>query len=513
MKKSDAHQNASLKEILYLNYFQIFTFAWFGFNLPNNLIDIINEFLEISYEDIRDIKLKLFYFCIKIRIHDLKSEQEQIIQLKTEVFDSIIAPLNSSISHDDTELLMFIGLFYAVISLNYVQLGENPNDLLEMVENCHKYWIQLNKPFYDFLSKILKLEYYFSRENFDKHKYWANQTLNYFIKHNYPKICLIVSLIHLCAISHYSPNHDLKEAIEYNEKSLKLINELDSEKEFEAALALKIIVKNQQGMIYDLLGDFDSSILTFHEALNYSKLFYEKFGLYILISSLTGNLGENYTEIGNFELGLQYQLEALKMRKNAIKNPLYAYTGLSSRIIAESYYQLIRLYLLLQKKDEAMIYFEDFKKEMISISSNLTKFDSDQIMAKFKISESLLLINNNSFKDIGKAQELLNEVIKMPLKFELTIDGLIPLIEIVVQQYKLFQNQESLDEFQELSNLITNLLERSNAGKLKINLLLLQGKIAFIQGDIISAKSFYNKSLKLAEAFHLLELTDKIKSE
>ena len=101
----------------------------------------------------------------------------------------------------------------------------------------------------------------------------------------------------------------------------------------------------------------------------------------------------------------------------------------------------------------------------------------------------------------------------MSINVTLAIDSIIPLIEIVVQEYRLFQNQESLHEFQEFSNLITNIVERSNVIILKINLLLLQGKIAVINGEGLRANSFYTKSLALAEEFQRVEVIPKIKSE
>ena len=167
---------------------------------------------------------------------------------------------------------------------------------------------------------------------------------------------------------------------------------------------------------------------------------------------------------------------------------------------------------MLDNKDEAKKYIEKLRILDIETEENSTPWYKF-IKAQYKLSESFLLIRNGNFRDIAKAKELLSYVIEMPVKFELIADSLLSLIEIVIQEYKLFQNISSLEEINKLSEKIDFLAEKNNSIILKINLFVLRGKIEFINGKLTKSEEFYIKALKLAEEYNQQELIKQVKKE
>ena len=113
-------------------------------SLPDDIIHTLNQFLEISYDEIKDGKYQLFYMCIKIYNHYFKNEYDSIQQSKNKVINEILNSLDLE-TVEDKELILFLGLFYGLMCLIIPKKSDIPDDRLQMAENCEKFWVQLDK--------------------------------------------------------------------------------------------------------------------------------------------------------------------------------------------------------------------------------------------------------------------------------------------------------------------------------------------------------------------------------
>ena len=109
IKKTEQYQLSPIIDKLYLNYFQIFPLTFLIFSLPDDMNDVFDQFLEISYDEIQDAKIQLFYLSIQIIIYDFRNKNDLVDQLKNKVINEIFNSLNLS-STNDKELLFFLGL-------------------------------------------------------------------------------------------------------------------------------------------------------------------------------------------------------------------------------------------------------------------------------------------------------------------------------------------------------------------------------------------------------------------
>ena len=426
-------------------------------------------------------------------MHLIQDNTELVSKLKSE---SVI----------DEELLLFLGLFHYVTSFIYVHYEHLTSQELDMIEKCGEFWIQLHKKYYDFRRMEVKIRYLSGKDLYDQLLTFGNYFIEYATKNNFPTSNIVAPIQFVAQNFYiYSPKHDLKKAMTLINQCENLLKDEDSKHIWY--LGMVSAVYWTKGEINYLTGDFDSALTNLQEALRFLELSSKKsgnsFSLYIYLE----DIGKVYNAIGSYELALKYHLEVLRLRTFERQAFLHWNMSNFSVTITHSYYQLINTYLFLNRKAEAMKYFEKLEKIFTSLDHPFT------VKARYNISKSLILLHEGLFKDIAEAKELLKEVIAMPLYFELISDVLIPLIEIVVQEYKISHSQRSLQEFNQLSTVITSLYEKNNSIFLQINFLILQGKIAFINGDYNTSKSFYEKALSIAKDFDRLELVKKIKSE
>ena len=101
----------------------------------------------------------------------------------------------------------------------------------------------------------------------------------------------------------------------------------------------------------------------------------------------------------------------------------------------------------------------------------------------------------------------------MVVKYELVTDALIYLLQIVVQEYSLSKNPNSLQELTEIATRMSIISEKNNSILLKIHLYMLQGKISFINGEYEKTFELYNNALSMSETYKLQVQIEKIQSE
>ena len=304
----------------------------------------------------------------------------------------------------------------------------------------------------------------------------------------------------------YGDHFNLKDAFKHIKEVVDVINSDQYTNEKGPLDYVRIMGNLINGIILESMGNVQGSIEAYKLSLGYVEDIQQSFNqISTVYGALVGNLGEAFAETGDLNSALEYQLKALNLRKKLADSKLCEYyINAIDNSLAESYYQLIQLQIRLEHLDDA--------KEYLTIFENLTKnvlnknTGSKVILIQYNLAKGLIFIQNGSFEDIGQAKLFLKEIINEDVKFELIADALVPLIDITIQEYKVFQNEKIYQDLVSLIKRLEELGEINNSAQLKIYSLVVGGKMELIQGNIRKAEEMYKNALSIAKEFNLSAL-------
>lgn len=506
---SGLFQKLPLKQQLLLKYYHIFPLELWGVHWsPDNVQEILNHFESINFEKIADPLVQLFYNSIKIKILDYRLqniEAENLVSSCEILIKNIVSDFKL-----DNEVKKILGLFYFVSSTIFMYNKDKKEDTFQNIKTCQEYWMKIDNQYYIYLSWMIEQRYkviYDDDNIFD----FLYLLIDFLEKNNFSPIYKVETYFLLIANYLFSEHHDLKKAMYYNDKGIELIENYISDTEIEFILYLKARMYTQKAIITGFMGDINSSIYFEKETLKISNSIFEKYGRYLMKGTTRGNLGELYLQLGKVDLALDFQLEAYEIRLRSYKNAVgFRLKQNATAQLVENCYELIKLYLLIGREVEALNYLKKIN-ELMDEKINF-KFEADKLAIN-KLSQALILQNKGNFKDKSKAKDLFYEAVQLPTKFEILLDSLIFLINMVIQEYNIFKNNESLEEFTNLSDIINEIAEKNNSYWLKVNLLMLNGKIAVIKGDYKEAEEKFLVAKALAKDYLVVDLEEKINKE
>ena len=93
------------------------------------------------------------------------------------------------------------------------------------------------------------------------------------------------------------------------------------------------------------------------------------------------------------------------------------------------------------------------------------------------------------------------------------VDALIPLIQITLQEYRIFPDERNLEKLNTLINKMMTVSEEGNSIRLKIHSLLLKTKLEFAKGEFIKVEEKLEKAESLAIEYNVEELKQKVLEE
>ncbi|MFX0047301.1 MAG: tetratricopeptide repeat protein [Candidatus Hermodarchaeota archaeon] len=317
---------------------------------------------------------------------------------------------------------------------------------------------------------------------------------------------------------------DATRALEYANKSLELrekigdkfqiVESLASIGEYHALItcdldqALKFMVRCQElaieinhpfcksnnlntlGIIYSLKGETEVSLSYFEEAIPYL----EKFNNKVMLAAVLNNLGDAYCRLGNFEQSLKYLEKSLNLAKESeVSWPI------SSAISTT-------IEVLLSKGDsqEAQKYLEQLKELSEKENTRL-------IIEKYKLHEAMVLKSSPRIHDKAKAEEMLKKMIQQGmLRAEGTIYALLNLCELLLDELRVTEEIEILEEINPLIDQLLNIAKGSNSFWILAETYILQANLALISSDLGSARRGLTQAQELAEQHGMHRLATKI---
>ena len=174
-------------------------------------------------------------------------------------------------------------------------------------------------------------------------------------------------------------------------------------------------------------------------------------------------------------------------------------------------YHLINLYVKSEDIENAV-------KELKLLESikNVYKISSFKIWINnlYNITKALVLIKQNTLQSKSQAQKLLEGVVYQSKdKTELIIEALLPLIELTIQEFKIFKNNLIVDKIENLLDIFRDLTENHNSIPMRLQYLTLDGTLKLYSGHYKEFELNFSKARELAREYELTALQNWIDDE
>ena len=248
------------------------------------------------------------------------------------------------------------------------------------------------------------------------------------------------------------------------------------------------------------LGNYYSSRMMINKALEYynkSIAIYEKISKHIQIAHGLSNIGETLVSNGDLDTALIYLDKFLEYR-----NQMGIHPGISNTLSLK-----IEVYLRKNQRDKVPIILSDM--EQLAISSG-NKF-SIQI---YELSKALYLKSSKRNFDKAKAEELLRKIIDEPIIYVIaTFSAMRHLIELLLYEYKTYEEEEVLNEIKDLIDKMYHLASKRQEYKVLIDTLILQSRLKQFENEFQDAEEILNKAITLAQDIESPVLLANVQSE
>ena len=247
------------------------------------------------------------------------------------------------------------------------------------------------------------------------------------------------------------------------------------------------------GEIHRLKGDFDQALQFFDTAL----VLYQEIGNNYGMAITYNNLGIVYYSQGDFDNSFEFFTKSLERALEINFN----FT------VVESLYYLINILLSRDNLFEA--------KEHLDISRNASKDQQETMIYYYtQLSEAVYNRKANRFTSLGKAQEILVNIIEKNLVYqEINIHAMLNLCEILLHELRFTNNHEILQDLEVISDKLLEIAKEQISRSLLAEVYWLKGRLALIDADIDKATGFLSQAQIIAEDQKLENLARKISSD
>ena len=325
---------------------------------------------------------------------------------------------------------------------------------------------------------------------------------------------------------YYSFTRDFSEALSYYDRCLPLLEKSENKRH-------RGNLYNSLGLTYYHLGDINKASEFYELALFYLQQVGSKLHIAYLLSNigsveqLRGNLdkaleahtqcleifdeinsiqnigaqllyiGRTYLRMGEHKKALSFLNQALEYRRKTGNNVF----------IANGLYFLINYYTFISNVQEAKKHFQELK-QINDLEEN------PLIDQRTKIAEALILKLDKRSKNRVKAEELLEQVIDMELiDFNLYLDAMLNLCELLVIEIKLTGNKEVLKDIQVLLEKLFVIAMQQQSFWVLAQVHWIQAHLALIDWDINKAQRSLAEAQIIAEEKGFNYLAKRISQE
>ncbi len=283
----------------------------------------------------------------------------------------------------------------------------------------------------------------------------------------------------------YTTKGELNTALECLQKSLQIVKEVGNKHDIP-------ILFNNIGLIYSLKGECDTALDYYRKSLQIR----EETGNKQDIAIAFNNIGLIYSLKGELDTALEYYQKSLQIRER-IGNPLD---------LSLSLFNIIELMLIKDKKLA--------KHYLAQLKQSAKENDNKIISQKSRLAEALFLKSSNRGRLIAKAQDILEIIVQEEIvMFAITRDAMLNLCEILLIEYKNFEEDEILEEASDLLDQLYSKAQEQSSFSLSIESLILKARIKIIHGEFDQATKFLEQAHIFAEERGITGLIPKIEQE
>ena len=287
----------------------------------------------------------------------------------------------------------------------------------------------------------------------------------------------------------YLRKGELDRALEYYEKSLAIKEEIGNKTDTASSL-------NNIGNVYRRKGELDKALENYEKSL----VLMEEMGNKLNLSCSLNSIGELYQELGALEMAFNTQKQCLELREEIGNNLEIAY----------SLYSLIGVTIDLEEFQQARDYLSTL--QLIN-----TQEENKRVDLRCRLAEALILKMSKRRKNLAKAEEILEEIVveeeKEIIEHQLTVEALINLSEILLDELRLTGEEEILDEVDKKVVKLVEIAKEQQSYTLLTESYWLKAQLALVRLDLEGARSLLTQAQVLAEEKGLERLARKISSE
>ncbi len=209
-------------------------------------------------------------------------------------------------------------------------------------------------------------------------------------------------------------------------------------------------------------------------------------------------LGNTYRELGEPDQAIKYFKEALPIAENI---------GMILSI-SDILFNFLEVYIIMGDITAAKQIFHQIKQ--LRDKENENKY----VNLCYQFSRALLLKMSKRTRDLGAAQEILNNIAHGEvISLEFIQLAILLLCEMLLNEFKDTKNVEALDEFSSLLNGLQEASEKQQSYKILAETYLLDAKLSIINFDLKKARQSLTKAQEIAERYGLGLIAMKISNE
>lgn len=278
---------------------------------------------------------------------------------------------------------------------------------------------------------------------------------------------------------------NLDKALDYHQQSKELWEEIGNSQDIAASL-------NNIGIIYTRKGQMHKAISYFMEALK----IWIKYHNDPDIAEVMLNLGIVYMMRKQYENAEYYLLESLAIRKQ-IKNKLK---------MAEIIIWLIRLYIYTEDQEKITKYIYQLEE--------MLEADNQVLQILYNYAMGLNLIHQERLREKVKSKQYFSKIIDHEIvDYVISIDSMLNLAKLLIDELSLFNNEEVLQEIMEILDEITRITRDISAYYLEVELLFIKSRLSSIMDDFEGSNMYLDHALDITGKYGLAKLHDQILQE
>jgi tetratricopeptide (TPR) repeat protein len=248
------------------------------------------------------------------------------------------------------------------------------------------------------------------------------------------------------------------------------------------------------GGYYATIGELDKSLKYNKNGLE----LFRKIKSSLNIAILLNNMGDLYSEMGEYELAVEHLEESI----NTLEQIPQGFFSIEGAIDS-----LITLAVEHEDNERAQKYFHRFENIYKQKKNERKEFN-------YKFIKALILKTSSRIRDKAKAEELFKELIETDtIAFDAIIKAHIHLCEILLMEYRIDNDSEILAEINHYIAKLLTIAEKQHSYYVFCETFLLQAKLALLNFEIKSARLFLTQAQKIAETYGMKRLAMKISFE